>query len=85
MIDATSFGAVGDGVTDNHGPLQEAVDHVSSSGGGRVLLPSGNYLPSKTLDLKPGVMLAGDSPGAPTSATIRGTRIAPSGPGLQAI
>jgi len=40
---ATAFGARGDGWTDDHPALQRAVDRCAAEGGGRVVVPPGDY------------------------------------------
>ncbi|MFM2293920.1 MAG: hypothetical protein RLZZ350_333, partial [Verrucomicrobiota bacterium] len=40
----TSFGAVGDGVTDCTAAISNAIGACSASGGGRVVVPAGNFL-----------------------------------------
>jgi polygalacturonase len=40
----TDFGAVGDGVTDATGALKAAIEACHSSGGGRVIVPPGEFL-----------------------------------------
>jgi hypothetical protein len=52
----TSFGAKGDGVTLNTSFIQSAIDAASSAGGGRVIIPSGEFL-TGGLVLKTGVEL----------------------------
>ncbi len=55
-----SYGAVGDGVTDDLGAIQAAIDAAEAAGGGMVFLPSGSYLISAffTMD-SPNVTLYG--------------------------
>jgi len=61
-INATQYGAVGDGTTLNTISIQTAIDAVAVDGGGEVVFPSGTYL-TGTLYLKSGVHLH-LSPGA---------------------
>jgi len=55
-FNAADFGAIGDGVTKTTSALQNAIDACHDAGGGKVLLPAGNYL-SGTLYLKSNVEL----------------------------
>jgi hypothetical protein len=50
------YGAVADGLTNNAVAIQQAIDKVSASGGGRVIIPPGNYM-SGAIFLKSGVDL----------------------------
>jgi polygalacturonase len=43
-FDISKYGAVGDGVTDCTGALQQAIGACSQAGGGRVAVPSGDFL-----------------------------------------
>jgi polygalacturonase len=52
----TDFGAVGDGITLNTKAIQEAIDACSGDGGGRVVIPQGEFL-SGTLVMKDHVEL----------------------------
>ncbi|MBQ3636677.1 MAG: glycoside hydrolase family 28 protein [Bacteroidales bacterium] len=52
----TEFGAKGDGVSLCHEALQKAIDKVSASGGGRVIIPEGVWL-SGPIELKSHVEL----------------------------
>lgn len=49
-----SFGAVGDGVTDDTVAIQAAVDSVRSHGGGTVFFPAGTYAISAALNITSG-------------------------------
>jgi parallel beta-helix repeat protein len=51
-----SFGAKADGVTNNAAFIQKAIDKASGNGGGRVIIPAGNFA-SGTIVLKSGVEL----------------------------
>ena len=51
-----NFGAVGDGTTLNTKSIQAAIDKASGNGGGRVIVPAGNFL-SGCLTIKSGVEL----------------------------
>jgi len=50
------YGAVADGITNNSAAIQQAIDKVSASGGGRVIIPPGNYM-TGAIFLKSGVDL----------------------------
>ena len=52
----TDYGAVPDGRTINTKAIQKAIDEVSAAGGGRVIVPAGNFM-TGTLELKSGVDL----------------------------
>ena len=57
------YGAVGDGVTDDSGAFQSALNAVENSGGvggGVVYVPSGTYAFSNNIIIPPGVTLQGD-------------------------
>jgi hypothetical protein len=56
IFNITKYGAVGDGKTLNTLAIQEAIDACSQSGGGRVLVPEGEYL-SGTIVMKDNVDL----------------------------
>jgi hypothetical protein len=52
----TKFGAIADGKTNNARIIQQLIDKVSANGGGRVVIPAGNFM-SSTLFLKSNVEL----------------------------
>lgn len=55
-FNAADFGTVGDGISKDTAALQKAINTCHEAGGGKVLLPAGNYL-SGTLYLKSNVEL----------------------------
>lgn len=59
IVSVKDFGAIGDGVADDTGKIQAALDAVSAAGGGTVYLPSGTYLIAATLTLPGSVILQG--------------------------
>lgn len=65
-VNAKWFGAIGDGIHDDTISIQSAIDSLPTGtfGGGSVLLPSGNYKISASINLKSGVILKGVSPQA---------------------
>jgi hypothetical protein len=52
----TSYGAIADGKTNSAAFIQKAIDQVSASGGGQVIIPPGNFM-TGTIQLKSGVNL----------------------------
>lgn len=58
-LDATAFGAVGDGETDDSDAIQAAIDMSSANGGGIVRLPPGVFIIAQTLTLQSRVKLIG--------------------------
>ena len=52
----TDYGAVADGTTNNRAAIQAAVDACTVAGGGRVIVPTGQFL-SGTIVLKSNVTL----------------------------
>ena len=51
-----NYGAIADGITNNAEAIQQAIDKVSANGGGRVIVPAGNFM-TGSLFLKSGVDL----------------------------
>jgi hypothetical protein len=56
---ATSYGATGNGVTDDTAAIQSALTAAGNNGGGIVYLPGGKYHLTNTLDVPGGVELRG--------------------------
>ena len=57
VYDVTTFGAKGDGVTDDAMAIQKAIDRCSAEGGGIVLLPRNHVFLSGPIELKSQVEL----------------------------
>lgn len=55
-FDITSFGAVGDSMTNNTAFIQKAIDSAAANGGGRVLVPAGKFV-TGVIQLRTGVDL----------------------------
>ena len=55
-VSVLDFGAAGDGVTINTGPIQAAIDRLAAQRGGTVVIPEGVFV-SGAVFLKPGVNL----------------------------
>ena len=53
----TDFGAKGDGVTDCHKAFKLAIDACSQSGGGKIIVPPGDYLINGPIHLKSNINL----------------------------
>src|SRR3984893_15484075 len=66
-----SFGARGDGSTDDTAAFQRALDSVHKAGGGTVYAPRGRYLFRGTLDVPEGVSLRGSYLCVPSHTGIR--------------
>jgi type II secretory pathway pseudopilin PulG len=66
IVNVKSYGAEGDGVTDDTSAIQSAIDAAYTAGGGIVYVPEGTYLLSSSLVIKANVRLIG----AGTRATI---------------
>jgi len=73
--DVFSFGAAGNGTTDDTAAFQNALNHVSSIGGGTVYVPEGRYRIASSLTIPKGVSLVGDAPMITDGAasTVKGT------------
>ena len=63
VADATvlSFGAVGDGISDDTEAFKKALEYVSSIGGGTVFVPEGKYRITDKIKIAPLCALRGDS------------------------
>ena len=71
MKSVLSFGARGDGSTDDTGAFQRALDAVHTAGGGTVYAPPGRYLFRGTLDVPEGVALRGSYLCVPSHVGLR--------------
>jgi len=59
-ISVKDFGAVGDGVTDDTNSIQNALAYLNSTNnGGTLYFPPGNYVTTKALQLRRGVIIKG--------------------------
>lgn len=63
-LNVRDFGAVGDGETDDTAAFQQALEQAAADGGNRVLVPTGTYVISDTLDVAANVTFAGVNRGA---------------------
>ena len=58
-IDVSDFGAVNDGIVDNHKAFQDAFNYAKNNGFSKVIIPSGEYNFLKTVNLPNGIDLEG--------------------------
>lgn len=65
-VSVKQHGAVGNGSSDDAPEFQDAIDTMSSNGGGTVFVPASNtpYMIGSTVVMKPNVILEGDMPGS---------------------
>jgi hypothetical protein len=76
-VSILSFGAVGDGSTDDSTALQNAINAVSSSQSGTVTIPRGTYYIATSINLASNVTLIGEGVGV---TILKGaTRVTPNG------
>lgn len=69
--DVRTFGANGDGVSDDTSAFQRALDSSSNAGGGTVYAPPGRYLLRGTLMVPDGVTLRGSYSCVPSHSGLR--------------
>jgi len=75
VYEASSFGAKGDGVTDDTVAIQRAIDAAASGGGGTVLLKSGTFVVLSQLTLASGVKVRGQGWETSTATNLVGGTI----------
>ena len=68
VYQASGFGVVGDGATDDSAALQRALDRAGAAGGGTVLLPHGRVRLGASIVVPAGVELRGGYLGTPVRA-----------------
>ena len=57
------FGAIGDGVFDNTGPINAAIGRAADMGGGTVIIPAGRFLIGGRIDIRSNnIVLQGSGP-----------------------
>ena len=61
VYNVKSYGAKGDGTTDDTAAIQAAIDAAHAAGGGTVVMPLGTYALTESLHIKAGVQLVGTS------------------------
>ena len=59
FVNVKDYGAVGDGVNEDHIPIQSAVNAASLGGGGTVVIPPGDYYFRQLVDLASNVNILG--------------------------
>ena len=74
-VRAAPFNAQADGLTDDTGPIQTALNVAASHGGGTVYLPAGTYLVSSHLLVPSGVELRGAFAARHTAEVVDGTTL----------
>lgn len=63
-VNVKDFGAVGNNSTDDYGAIQAAINSLTATSGGIVLIPPGNYRVNSTLVINTSVMLRGTGNGS---------------------
>jgi len=74
-VRSAPFFAHADGLTDDTGPIQSALDTAGAHGGGTVYLPAGTYLVSTHLLVPSGVELRGSYSARHTAESVDGTTL----------
>lgn len=59
-LNVKSFGALGDGVTDDTTAIQDALDYADTNNISKIIFPIGTYLISSTLNVGDGIILVGE-------------------------
>jgi hypothetical protein len=78
-LNVKSFGATGDGKTDDTAAFQRALDAAQQTGGGTVFAPPGHFLFKGSLDIHGGVTLRGSYGYVPSHPDIRDPKVVKSG------
>lgn len=60
VFNIKSYGAIGDGLTDDTDAFEQAVEAVTEAGGGQILVPIGTYLIRRSIKLPSFTTLAGE-------------------------
>jgi len=75
IYSVASFGAKGDGVTDDTAAFQKALDAASKDGGGIAFVPTGDYLIKGHLNVPTGVTLEGTLRAPGTLNSFKGSKL----------
>src|SRR5258708_17262175 len=75
VLNVKSFGATGDGTTDDTAAFQRALDAAQRAGGGTVFAPPGHFLFKGSLDIHGGVTLRGSYGYVPSHPDIRDPKV----------
>ena len=78
QVSVQEFGGVGDGKTDNTSAFQKAIDSLSATGG-KVIVPTGQFLIRGSVTIKDGVTLAGLNESSLAPGPLKGSVILATG------
>lgn len=77
VYNVKSYGATGNGTTDDTTAIQTAINAAFAAGGGTVFLPAGTYVLSSSLQPKNGITIQGAGMFYSTLTTVSGATFAP--------